>query len=258
MARLLHSEDSQSAVSLSDLTTRLQRASEAFEKAVDLPEPDSTAGKKAQVEIGTLRPEILSAVDSLQIRDPEDTRIQALVSTLYRIDEKLQTKWAKRALPALKAFTQSPVRPSARPFPTPKGSSWRDVHIHLISPEEAQIEFGKTKEARNFVSLGFADRRNRSQPQPDSLWQTLRVLATLNGVLDRKELDPVGWQKVQKNIQLLRKKLKAIFNIDSDSIPYDRHQKLYQTAFRLTALEQARLDLLDLSNFRRLGSKKLK
>lgn len=244
MARSLHSEDSQSAVSLSDLTARLQEASEAFEKAVDQSIPDSAAGKKAQDEIEALRPEILSAVDSLQIRDPEDTRIQALVSTLYRIDERFYTKWAKRALPALKAFTQSPGRPSVRPFATPKGSSWGHVKIRLISRTEAQITVGEVQDSREYVSLGFEDRR---QKKPTRLWGLIQVLAVKEGVLGRDQLSSVEWNKCQKTVQDLRPRLKKLFDIPNDPIPYDKRDRSYRTAFRITATEEATQDI---TNFR--------
>ena len=117
------------------------------------------------------------------------------------------------------------------PFPTPAGALWKDVSIKFIGDHRVQITVLKVIQTRNNAEMGFEDRRGGGNP--DSGWECLRLLAKFQGKIDRpRDLIRPGWSKVEKQIQTVRRRLKELFGIPGDPLPF-RHRSCYEAQFEI-------------------------
>ncbi len=104
-------------------------------------------------------------------------------------------------------------RPATRRrFPTPAGACWADVLIRIVSDTAAVIEVKGTNEPRNYIEMGFEDRKSR---KPDRLWRLLKGLAAHRGATAKRSDVPVpDWPAAKKRAQELNKALKEMFGIE--------------------------------------------
>jgi len=106
---------------------------------------------------------------------------------------------------------------------TPKGSSWKDVSITFIGDYRVQITVLKIRETRNYAEMGFEDRRGGGG-KPTSAWDLLRLLAKETGWIRRpKEFNGPQWSKVEKQVQKIRERLRELFGIPGDPLPFRKH-----------------------------------
>lgn len=119
-----------------------------------------------------------------------------------------------------------------RPFPTPNGTTWADVTIRFTSDLQSQISARDHTEVRNYVEMGFEDRRGRRQTKPDRNWETLRNFSTANGVIASTK-DAEDWPKLEKAVQTVNKRLRSLFGLPDPPIIYDRTAKAYRTGFKI-------------------------
>ena len=120
------------------------------------------------------------------------------------------------------------------PFRTPPGATWGEVWIRFIGDFRVQITLHHIEEVRNFVEMGFEDRRGKGKSKPDSSWELLRKLAEMNGVLQcSQEVDGVPWRKIETRVQTIRRRLRALFGIPGDPIEYERRSNCYRTRLKI-------------------------
>lgn len=111
-----------------------------------------------------------------------------------------------------------------QPFATPDGASWKDVSITFLSEHRVTITVLETTDTRGFAEMGFEDRRGGGG-KPDSGWECLKYLAEFNGEIARPvDFDRQGWPKVEKQIQTVRKRLRAFFEITGDPLPFRKNR----------------------------------
>jgi len=119
-----------------------------------------------------------------------------------------------------------------KPFATPEGSTWDDVTIRLTSDFQVQISIRGRSEVRNYIEMGFEDRRAKRNPKPDQKWEFLRRFAEGTGAIQSTK-EAAEWPKLEKAVQSISARLKKLFDISDPPIEYDRRSKSYMTKFKL-------------------------
>jgi len=114
-------------------------------------------------------------------------------------------------------------------FPTTPNTSWDMVSIQFVSEDSVRVSVKSIHRRYTFADMGFKD--NRKHNSPDKQWEALESLARNKGEL--------SWQKgtaipyVKKQIQGIRKKLRAFIGIEDDPFfPY-RRVWCYRTKFSI-------------------------
>lgn len=120
--------------------------------------------------------------------------------------------------------------PMAR-FPTPAGAGWADVSLRFTSEFQAQITVAGRTEVRNYAEMGFEDRRREI---PDSAWELLRKFAENGGTIgNSQQANGAPWPVVEKRVQILRKRLRQLFQIPDDPFEPYRRAKCYRAKFHI-------------------------
>ena len=115
-------------------------------------------------------------------------------------------------------------------FPIPDGTRWEDIKIQIVSNNSVRIKVnGKKTERRTFVEMGFKD--GRRGDLPDSYWNFFIELARHNGQL--KEWPQKTNSAVQKRIQIIGKRLQAIFGLKEKPIYRYNKRDGYITKFKM-------------------------
>jgi len=153
-------------------------------------------------------------------KDPPTT--SALGTLEMRLREMLDLATPKQ---------RGPVR-RFDPFPTPDGARWKDVSITFISEHRVQIAVLRVIETRSYAEMGFEDRRGGGG-KPDGAWERLKVLAKASGRIERpSDFKRPGWPKVEKQVQVIRARLRELFCIAGDPLPFRKHIG-YEAQFRI-------------------------
>jgi hypothetical protein len=122
---------------------------------------------------------------------------------------------------------------SAPPVPAPRypgAADWRNVEIVFLSDFRVQIRMnGKQSEPTNYAELGFDDGRSEN---PNRAWLALRSLAESGGLLREGSALGEPWPKVEKRIQEIRRRLRELFGISADPIPFVEGSG-YRTMFKI-------------------------
>jgi hypothetical protein len=119
--------------------------------------------------------------------------------------------------------------PQIQLLPVHKGISWGDVSIRFISDESVDIRAGAPLGIKNFIELGFRDRRS---DKPDYKWILLKLLAKSGGEISWK--DRSASIKLKSHIKTLRKRLIICFGIQEDPFfPY-KSSGGYRTKFAIS------------------------
>lgn len=137
----------------------------------------------------------------------------------------------------LEYFPKRSGMPTLHPFPTPVGAAWNDVSIRFTGDLAAQIAISGVTEARNYVEMGFEDRRKRTptSTSSDSAWSLLREFAKQGGIIrDPQEVRRKTWSSVETGVKHINKKLRVLFGIAGNPIQYHRPEKHYRTKFHVT------------------------
>jgi hypothetical protein len=126
-------------------------------------------------------------------------------------------------------------------FPMQEGTSWKEIAFYFINDEEAEVLIsGKSQGVKNFITLGFKDKRDKKGKFPDRLWKvTLISLAKAKGALSIKEDDLDEKDKVQlrKSMSRLRRRLQEIFGIKDDPFFPFWNSKSYKAKFAISYRE---------------------
>jgi hypothetical protein len=118
-----------------------------------------------------------------------------------------------------------------------EGKSWSSVKIIFLNDEMVEIRIGdKPHGAKRFYDLGFQDKRKKTMP--NVLWKTLIKLAQDDGVLTVSKGGAIAIherKRYEKNISLLKKKMKSLFSSPDDPFrPFDHKIKAYRTIFSIS------------------------
>jgi hypothetical protein len=115
------------------------------------------------------------------------------------------------------------------PSSLPAGTEWKNIIFKFKDDKNVHIEVKQYKHDANYSEMGFIGKGK--VPEPSEAWNFLRVLAKVNGELAIS--DDEQKQKYKKQKEILSKKLKAYFSLDSDPFyPYE-DQKSYRIKMTL-------------------------
>lgn len=116
-------------------------------------------------------------------------------------------------------------------FPTPPGSTWKDVQISLIDNETIRVKIAEVEKQLHYSQMGLKDGRKKGCI-PKNSWEELKKLIVLSGKLNNYPRSKQA--EIEKNISSLRKALRTYFKIDGDPIPYldTNKYKGYEAAFK--------------------------
>ena len=124
-------------------------------------------------------------------------------------------------------------RPIAQ-FLSPPGLRWEEVTITFISDDSIKVEARGHTEKYTFAEIGFKDRRKGDLP--DTRWGTLKTIAEHEGEVPWKaNLTQEQRHQLKKIVSDLRKRLKALMQIDDDPFEPYRTANAYKTKFKLIA-----------------------
>lgn len=116
-------------------------------------------------------------------------------------------------------------------FPA-QGATWKDVSITFTSDHRIQITVLSVTETRSYAETGFEDRRGRGS-KPDSAWACLKILAEAGGRIERPvDFNRREWPKIEKQVQAIRARLRALFRISGDPLPF-RKGSHYEAQFKI-------------------------
>jgi hypothetical protein len=101
------------------------------------------------------------------------------------------------------------------------GIDWENINISFLSDERVQVEVGRQVETRNYVEMGFEDKRSG---KPNQAWGLLRALAVAGGVIPNAARNSKDFIAMVKRIERMRETLRRHFGISSDPIPLDSKQ----------------------------------
>jgi hypothetical protein len=110
------------------------------------------------------------------------------------------------------------------------GIYWENINISFLSDERVQVEVGRQVETRNYVEMGFEDKRSG---KPNQAWGLLRALAVAGGVIPNAARNSKDFIAMMKRIERMRETLRRHFGISSDPIPLDANQG-YCCRFHIT------------------------
>ena len=190
-------------------------------------------------QIGDEAKDALRAVSRLEFTFSDTVRpeeLQAKCSeNLAMIREWLQTV-RNRVEGVEETEGQKVSKVLIKPISAPAGTKWSDVKIRFTSDFQVQIYVGENAEVRNYIEMGFEDRRKKEVP--DSAWAVFRKLAEKRGVIaSESEAGVDKWTKVEKAVQSIRKRLRLLFQIPSDPFERFRDVHCYKTRFSVECVE---------------------
>ncbi|GAI89081.1 unnamed protein product, partial [marine sediment metagenome] len=124
------------------------------------------------------------------------------------------------------------------PFPIPQDASWGGVYIRFLDCENVEIRvLEKSYGIKNFAVLEFENKRTNI---PIKIWKTLYTLAKVKGVLETTDeiLSEKERDTLEKNISLLRNKLKELFGRAEDPFQPYKKSNCYDTKFNISVREE--------------------
>jgi len=112
-------------------------------------------------------------------------------------------------------------------FPTPEGATWKDVKIEVISDDCIKISVFAKKSKFTYSEIGFKD--NRRGDFPDKNWYALLEFAKFNGAIYQHDnIDPELRQNLKKRVQVIRRRLKTLLQIEGEPFADYRKHRAYK------------------------------
>jgi hypothetical protein len=106
----------------------------------------------------------------------------------------------------------------------PAGVAWQRIWLQFEDDENVMITVGQYRRGASYTDMGMADKRGKTE-KPNLQWQFLLLLAKKGGELSFKDSEADA--KWVKQKELLSKKLKSYFRMDSDPFfPYINKYKI--------------------------------
>lgn len=109
-------------------------------------------------------------------------------------------------------------------------NDWRDVEITFLTSRRVQVRLGKNRETQGFRDLGFADDRGNG---PDLAWKLMSEIAHAGGTLKRNNQNDKQWELLVIRVATIRQRLKHIYKIPADPLPYERGVG-YKASFKIS------------------------
>jgi hypothetical protein len=117
-------------------------------------------------------------------------------------------------------------------FPQLDGLKWEEVTIAFISEESIKISARKISKTYTYAEIGFKD--NRKREGSDTRWPFLKGMAQNQGELSwHTPLEIKDRDRAKAAIRDLRKRLRAIVNINDNPFFSYRKYNMYRTKFTL-------------------------
>jgi hypothetical protein len=134
---------------------------------------------------------------------------------------------------ALPAARGSEKLATMRGVALPEGTDWRGLRIE-IAAVSLSISAGAYSKELPFEEAGFSDSR-QAEAAGDRALQILRLFAQRRGcvALDALPAGAAELTRFRKQISALRTRLKALFAIDEEPIPFDKKSGEYRCAFEI-------------------------
>lgn len=132
----------------------------------------------------------------------------------------------------------------------PRPARWSDLTITFTSQDAIRINVvGHRAVRRNFSELGFAD--NRKRDMPNVVWSLLKILVVVVGTIELggPSLGFRTRRSTEQQLMRLRKKLKELFHLETNPIPFSRRKRSYHCLFNLRAEDHIRKLLNDRYSF---------
>ena len=126
------------------------------------------------------------------------------------------------------------------PFPTPDGTTWKDVSITFISDHRVQIAVSGVTDTRNYAEMGFADNRGAQGQKPTAAWACINQLAQNAGTIERPKEFRSNRTSLEKQIQTVRARLRELFQITDDPFEPFREAKAYKARFSIKCADSYR------------------
>jgi hypothetical protein len=192
--------------------------------------------------IGPFKKDVLLLLDRLPLKTEWDVYRQALGN--LNVGER--DSWTNRPKSAPLVTLEMRLREMLKlatgvqggkvrqfdPFPTPDGAIWKDVSITFVSDHRVRIAVRSVTQTRSYAEMGFEDRRGGGG-KPDSAWECLKLLAKSAGRIERPaDFRRQGWPKVEKQVQAIRARLKELFGIRDEPLPF-LNRRVYEAQFTI-------------------------
>ena len=157
--------------------------------------------------------------DQLHHRPSRLNEAAAALSRYHALERRAQRMVAGLPPEPPTAPTQvsTPVQPAAWKGIDATTATWDTVEISFLSDERVQIFTDTKTETLNYGEFGFEDGRSG---KPIEAWATLREMAKNNGVIRDAGSTGKMWSLVEKQVQNIRKILRAHFGLSTDPIPF--------------------------------------
>ena len=193
----------------------------------------------AEMEIGAERLKIVSEeLDQLRKRlrkDKHNSLIMEEGKYRYLVKKFIIRHFEIYGGPVLDFPIDSNIEKRPRkPGGLPKPSDWKYLTITFTGFDEVRIKVKDERAIkRSFANLKFADRRKGGMP--NDLWGLLRGLAFFKGELtsDNPLLESNIRPKTEKQISRIRARLRRLFNLKTDPLPWIKREKNYRCSFQL-------------------------
>lgn len=123
-------------------------------------------------------------------------------------------------------------------FPTPAGTSWKDITITFLARDIISIKCGN-ETAVNYERLHIPGMFVASQREkkPTDRWFLLMAFALWGPTLNRENLRTLyrhdDWNRMRTQKSSLSKSLKQFFGLDEEPITYDKKAYEYQPILRI-------------------------
>lgn len=132
--------------------------------------------------------------------------------------------------------TSRKAQPEVQSFPTPAGSTWRDVHITLGDDDrrdEVTVRIKGVTQTHNYCEAGFADGRSNDH-HPNQSWTMLRAFAQEGGIIPLQSEALTSEQRTKQALHAFRKAIQRwIPGIAGRPVAHDNVQGAYVCAFHI-------------------------
>lgn len=118
-----------------------------------------------------------------------------------------------------------------KPFPTPEGTNWEDVHIHLIETGKVRIKIKEMSRTMTYEQMGFANLKNMKPIIP---WFIFQIFIKDESIDWFSTLPLKDKSSLKQIIKRLNRILKDFFCIENNPINYVRRLKSYKADFSMT------------------------
>ena len=160
----------------------------------------------------------------------EESFIELAKEAVAEYDKKVKKTeahlWKNANLSGLRNENDTKKADQNNFFPTPKGTTWKDVTIRFVDGHTVAISVGDGWIHYNYAQMGMLNKKNGNFTEQ---WKLLQGFADSKGEIDWNT--PYANVRVKKQKQELSKRLRFFFRMDDDPIEYVKKKKAYRCRF---------------------------